>query len=184
MDEVEGAFTQLYRDEADRVYAYLCVRVSSPQVAEDLTGQVFLEAWRQREQVVIDPTVGWAPWLFGVARNLALEAHRDQIRSVRIDPVSSRNLAMWGMEDDPAWTYEECEEHRQRVAAALSAIRQLADPDREVIELCVIGSLTPSQAAAVLDQPASTVRSRLTRARRRLRNLTIAQLDSTEVVAP
>jgi RNA polymerase sigma-70 factor (ECF subfamily) len=184
MDDVEGAFTQLYRDEADRLYAYLCVRVSSPHLAEDLTGQVFLEAWRQRDRVVIDPAIGWGPWLFGVARNLALQAHRDQIRIVRIDPVSSQNLAVWGMEDDPAWTYEEREEHRQRVAAALTAIRQLADPDREVIELCVIGSLTPSQAAFVLDQPASTVRSRLTRARRRLRNLTNAQLATTEVVTP
>lgn len=169
-DDSHDEFTDLYRVHADRVYGYLCARLGRPDVAEDLTAQVFLEAWRQRDRVVIDPDVGWAPWLFGVARNLARESARQQARVQVVDPGA--DLAVWGVVPDTAGVHADQEERNQQVAAALRATRALGQADREVIELCVIGALTPAQAATTLDQPASTVRSRLTRARRRLRNLT------------
>ena len=184
MSDVDDEFTALYRAQADRVYAYLFVQVSSPAVAEDMTGQVFLEAWRQRDTVVIDPGLGWGPWLFGVARNLARAARRDQSRVIRVDPSDTQNLDLWCWEDDPAWTYQDREEHRTLIGAALTAVGQLTASDRDVIELCVIGGLTPSQAAVVLAQSGSTVRSRLTRARRRLRDLTQELLDVSKVGTP
>ncbi|MGB9372905.1 MAG: sigma-70 family RNA polymerase sigma factor [Jiangellales bacterium] len=178
-ESAEASFTRVYAEQADRVYAYLCTRLQNSSLAEELTGQVFLEAWRQRERVVIDPAVGWAPWLFGVARNLARESARSQARYSR--EVYPSNAGVWGVTEDPAATHAELEERGMVLAAAVSALRLLSSSDREVIELCVIGSLTPSQAAAVLQEPPSTVRSRLTRARRRLRDCVDQLLRSEDV---
>ncbi len=151
-DGDEATFTRIYREHADSIYAYLRYHLADPAMAEDVTAQVFLEAWRQRETVVIDPELGWAPWLFGVARNLVRVSSRTNARHALVDTDA----------DSPAWG--------------------VVPDDREVIELCVIGSLTPKQAAAALGQPAPTVRSRLTRARRRLRALTTQILLSEEVL--
>lgn len=177
----DAAFTRLYLEHADRVHAYLRIRLAQPANAEDLTAQVFLEAWRQRDRVTIDPELGWAPWLFGVARNLVRETARHSSRYSVAD-IDSDSPA-WGLAPDPAVSHSEREERQRVLDAALAAIRQLGDADREVIELCVIGSLTPQQAAAVLSQPAPTVRSRLSRARHRLRAFTHQTLNSQEVLS-
>ena len=108
MDDVEGAFTQLYRDEADRLYAYLCVRVSSPHLAEDLTGQVFLEAWRQRRpgrdrsRDRLGALAVWRgpePRPAGASRPDPHRPHRPRQQS------ESRSVGNGGR--NPAWTYEE-----------------------------------------------------------------------------
>lgn len=179
-DGDEATFTRIYQEHADSIYAYLRYHLADPAMAEDVTAQVFLEAWRQRETVVIDPELGWAPWLFGVARNLVRVSSRTNARHALVDTAA--DSPAWGVVPDPAVSHAERDERHRVLQAALTATRQLPDADREVIELCVIGSLTPKQAAAALGQPAPTVRSRLTRARRRLRALTAQILLSEEVL--
>ena len=179
-DGDEATFTRIYREHADSIYAYLRYHLADPAMAEDVTAQVFLEAWRQRETVVIDPELGWAPWLFGVARNLVRVSSRTHARHALVDTAA--DSPAWGVVPDPAVSHAERDERHRVLQATLTATRQLPDADREVIELCVIGSLTPKQAAAALGQPAPTVRSRLTRARRRLRALTAQILLSEEVL--
>lgn len=171
-----AAFEHVYAGHADRIYAYLCARVGRPAVAEELTAQVFLEAWRKRDSVALDPELGWSPWLFGVARNLVLQHGRGEGRLLPFAP----DARDWGTTPDPAASLAETEERHIQIAAALAALGDLPAADRDVLELCVIGGMSPRQAAVVLDQPASTVRSRLTRARRRLRNLTIENLRSEQ----
>jgi RNA polymerase sigma-70 factor (ECF subfamily) len=60
----------------------------------------------------------------------------------------------------------------ERVAAARAALERLSDADREVIALCVWAGLDYTAAAEALGVPVGTVRSRLSRARTRLRELT------------
>lgn len=162
MGVVEDDFTAMYLAHADRVFAYLCAQLG-PQEAEELTAQVFCEAWRQRGTVRVDR--GWMPWLIGVARNLARQAAKAQARRTRVEVDDE---AVWGVAPDPAGTLADADEQRHQVVAALCALRGLSEADREVVQLCVIAGLSPAQAAAALGEPSSTVRSRLTRARRRL----------------
>ena len=65
-------------------------------------------------------------------------------------------------------TVADRDEHEYRVALARTALESLSQDDQAVLELCLLGELSPTQASPVLGQPPSTVRSRLTRARRRL----------------
>lgn len=75
----------------------------------------------------------------------------------------------------------DADEERHQVVAALSALRGLVEADREVVQMCVIAGLSPSEAATALGEPASTVRSRLTRARRRLAAATTDLLTCEEL---
>ncbi|WP_420709858.1 sigma factor-like helix-turn-helix DNA-binding protein [Streptomyces sp. NRRL B-1347] len=63
-----------------------------------------------------------------------------------------------------------------RLAAATAALRQLRPREREVFALCVWSELSYADAAAALRVPVSTVRSRLARARQRLRRLAESEL--------
>ncbi|MCU0264310.1 MAG: hypothetical protein MUF09_11700, partial [Candidatus Nanopelagicales bacterium] len=96
MGEAEDGFTAMYLAHADRVFAYLCTQLG-PQEAEELTAQVFCEAWRQRATVRLDQ--GWMPWLIGVARNLARQAAKAHARRTRVEPDDE---TVWGITPDPA----------------------------------------------------------------------------------
>ena len=75
----------------------------------------------------------------------------------------------------------DADEQRHQVVAALTALRGLSEADREVVQMCVIAGLSPADAATALGEPASTVRSRLTRARRRLAAATTDLLTCEEL---
>jgi RNA polymerase sigma-70 factor (ECF subfamily) len=160
------AFAVLYDRHAARVARFAGRRVGV-QDAEDLTAQTFLETWRGRDRVRLGPQDSLLPWLFGVCLNLA----RTQARGARRQRSLLGRLVHVGgasVEPDPADGVVDRDETRLQVARARRALHSLSPADQDVLVTCLLEDLTPAQAAFVLDQPASTVRSRLTRARRRL----------------
>src|SRR5947209_18150938 len=70
-----AAFAPLYRRYRDRVYAYLCVRLSNADDAADVTQQVFLQALAAlpRYRTCASP---FGVWLFRIARNAAADLQR------------------------------------------------------------------------------------------------------------
>ncbi len=108
---------------------------------------------------------GRAPWLYGIASNLIGRHRRAEIRAYRA-------LARTGV--DPIESAPHTDEVDARLAAGVerelaSALAQLPRGDRDVLLLFAWADLTYEQVAAALSIPVGTVRSRLHRARRRLR---------------
>ena len=78
-----GAFGLLFERHARAVYNLCFRRTGNWAVAEDLTSEVFLLAWRRRREVVFTTEGGSVlPWLLGVAVNLARNRHRSDRRAV------------------------------------------------------------------------------------------------------
>jgi len=157
------AFAALYERHVDRVASFVARRLVWGDL-DDVTAEVFLATWRQRDRIVVDGESGLLPWLIGVARNMVLEAHRRSGRDARL---ATRVVPLLDGAD-PAQEVVDRDEALTRGRRARRALDALGEQDRVVLDLCLVGELTPSQAAVVLGMPASTVRSRLTRARRRL----------------
>jgi RNA polymerase sigma factor (sigma-70 family) len=166
------AFGMLFDEYARAVYNLGFRLTANWSAAEDVVSLTFLEAWRLRAR--IDP-VGESlqPWLLGIAvnvcRNLARAARRHQAAVSRIPPppaVPDFAEELAGRLDDAAQLHQ--------IAEALSALRR---GEREVIALCVWSGLDYTAAAAALGVPVGTVRSRLSRARRRLRKLVPADRE-------
>ena len=160
------AFGVLFDEYAHAVYN-LGFRLSANRsAAEEVVSVTFLEAWRRRSR--IDPGgEPLRPWLLGIAvnvsRNLARASRRHQAALSRLPPPPpmpdfSEELA--GRLDDEARLSE--------VGKALGALRR---EEREVIALCVWSELDYATAARALGVPVGTVRSRLSRARSKLRRL-------------
>jgi len=164
-DGKPDAFGVLFERHAGAVYNYLFRRTGDWAVAEDLTSLVFLEAWRRRRDVRLEHESA-LPWLYGVATNVlrnrrrAQRRYRDALARLPLERGDDFGEDADGRLDD-----------ERRARSALRLLTKLPKRDQDVIALCGWSELSYEEAAVALGLPVGTVRSRLSRARARLREL-------------
>ncbi|MFF3871846.1 RNA polymerase sigma factor [Streptomyces sp. NPDC001978] len=152
------AFTSLVERHSADLHGYFARR--APQAADDLLAELWLRAYAARRG--FDPARGSVrAWLFGVARNV-LSAHWRRVMAPRADLPGPTRDDPWEAVDD------------RLVATAIaprlrSLLAELPPEERELLLLVAWEELTPSEAAAVVGIPAATARTRLHRARNRMR---------------
>ena len=127
----------------------------------------FLEAWRGRSRLVPDGG-SLRPWLLGIATNLA----RGQRRTDRRERSALARLAAPDESPDFADDLIGRLDDVTRLAALHRALTSLRRDEFEVVALCVWSGLSYSQTAEALGIPVGTVRSRLSRARAKLAQVT------------
>jgi RNA polymerase sigma-70 factor, ECF subfamily len=158
------AFGSLYARYANAVYSYCFRRSADWAVADELTSVVFLEAWRRRQDVELH-SGSLLPWLLGVATN----ASRNQRRSMRRFRAALERLPSLEPARDFADDLTERLEVQEQMRAVLNEIRRLPSIEQDVLSLCIWEGLTSAEASSALGIPEGTVRTRLMRARARLR---------------
>ncbi|MFJ8660509.1 RNA polymerase sigma factor [Streptomyces sp. NPDC093795] len=170
-----SAFAELFDSYARSVYNHAFRLTGDWSVAEDVMAATFLEAWRLRRKV--DPEGGsLRPWLLGVATNVA----RNHCRGNRRYRAAAAAYAEAGPAEasvpDHASEVAGRIDDRRRIAATLRALGTLRRTEREVLVLCLWEGLAYTEVAQALRVPVGTVRSRLSRARARLRTGAEAEL--------
>ncbi|HMJ36846.1 MAG TPA: RNA polymerase sigma factor [Baekduia sp.] len=158
------AFTALFERHFARIHGWLHRRVGAP-LAEDLAAETFTRAFDQRER--FDGAYADArPWLFGIAARLVHDHHRAELRRLR----ALARVECWEAVGDDvaagAVARADAAAAGPAVAAALAALR---DEERDVLLLVAWAGLEYDEVARATGVPIGTVRSRLHRARRRLR---------------
>ena len=157
------ALATLFDRYADKIYNH-CFRATGDWAeAEDAVSAVFLEVWRHRRRVQLHDGSA-LPWLYGVATNVCRNLTRSRRRRTRALAALPAPVT----EPDHAERVTDRLGSMDRMREVLTAIRALPDREREVLALVAWAGLTYEQAAAALDVPVGTVRSRLSRARARL----------------
>lgn len=162
-----AAFNELVVEYQSLVYN-LCYRMlGQAQAAEDATQEAFVSAWRNISSFRGD---AFRPWLLRIAANLC----RDELRRRGRRPSTSLDIALEaGMpdptDDDPSPDESALSgELRGRLQAALM---QLPDDQRTAIVLCDIEGLDYNEIATVMKTSLGTVKSRIARARLKMRDL-------------
>jgi RNA polymerase sigma-70 factor, ECF subfamily len=151
-------FDALYRSSRDDVYAYVVTLLRSRSAAEDVTAQAFERAFRKARSY--DPGKGGPrAWLFGIARNAALDELR---RGKRIATLVAEPT-------DAAATPDEAAERALERAAVRTALAGLPPRDREIVALKFHAGLDNAEIAAVLGVSASNAGTQLHRAMTKLR---------------
>ena len=152
-------FEALYRSARDDVFAYVATLLSDRAAAEDVTALAFERAYRKQRS--LDAGRGsQRAWLFGIARNAALDELRRRRRQATLtaDPEDVRAVSV----DDQA-------EALLRRAALRTALAKLPARDRELIALKFHGDLDNAELAAVLGVSPSNAGTMLHRAMTKLR---------------
>ena len=156
----QAHFSRLYREQGRALLAYALRRVEDREDAADVVAETFLVAWRRLGEVPLDS--GAKLWLYAVARRVIANLHRGERRRTRLGQrlaeVLRTELATHPVAGGEA-------------AEVLRAMAGLGDDDRELLLLVSWEELSPGEAAKVLGISALAARSRLHRARRRLRGL-------------
>ncbi|MFE5588048.1 RNA polymerase sigma factor [Kitasatospora sp. NPDC056531] len=175
----QSAYGEIFDEHAQAVYGYAVRRLGDWAAAEDVVSLTFLEAWRLRGKLHEDGE-SVRPWLFGIATNVL----RNTARAARRHRAAMERLPERDTVPDFADELVERLEDGSRLAAARRALAQLRRGDREVFGLCVWAGLDYAAAAEALGVPVGTVRSRLSRARARLRILVDAELAAEKRTEP
>lgn len=165
-DQTRAAFEALYRESRDDVYAYVAGLLRDRSAAEEVTSQAFERAWRKRRQ--LDPERGSArTWLFGIARNAALDELRRRSRAAEL-PEQMPAVAGAGRLDlgpaggDPA-------EIAVRRTALRRAIASLRGRERELVALKFFAGLSNAEIARVIGVSESNAGTRIHRVVEKLR---------------
>jgi RNA polymerase sigma-70 factor (ECF subfamily) len=173
------AFTDFYRAHVDEVTRFVARRVADPELAADLTAEVFL--------AVIEAAAGYRgsfggprTWLFGIARNVVAAEFRRSARERRATSlIAGRRLLD---ADDVDRLTERIDASRQ-VRELHTALRALPDGERAVLELVSVDGLTVAEAAAALRIRQPAARVRLHRARKALLSARVAPDVVEEVMS-
>jgi RNA polymerase sigma-70 factor, ECF subfamily len=152
-------FAELYERTFPRVYAYVASLLRDRAAAEDVTSQAFERAYRKRRSY--RPARGsMDAWLFGIARNAALDELRKRKRRavLEADP-----------EDTISPTAEDQAELAMRRETVRAALASLDGQERDLIALKFAGGLSNAEIARVLGMSESNAGTRLHRTITKLR---------------
>jgi RNA polymerase sigma-70 factor (ECF subfamily) len=152
----EAAIHEIYAAHGRAILSYLR-RAVGPADAEDVLQTVFYEAWRSAT-TTLDPTRRLDAWLFGIARNRAIDHLRRRRGTAPLEAVPE-TVGQDGR--DLAEQYAQAERVRR-------ALDTLSPEQRQVLELAFFADLTQTEIARRLAVPLGTVKARVFRGLRRL----------------
>lgn len=160
-----AAFNRLFALHRDAVFRYARRLVDVPADADDIAAAAFLELWRRRDTVrMVEGSV--KPWLLVTAGYLARNSRRRSGRWRRLLAELPREEAV----PDPAEVALRRVSGHRGDSDLAAALRRLRPVDQTLLALTVFEGYSTDEAAAAVGLTGATARSRLSRARSRLRD--------------
>lgn len=145
------AFEAFYRENAAHLHGFLVLLLGTPQAAEDVMQETFLQLWRRTNG--FHPDGSLRAYLFGIARKQAAE---------------------WWRQRDPSreTTVEDTEQSKAEASSLVGDVFARLDPDqRSLLWLREVEGQSYAELSEILGIPVGTVRSRLSAARQELRRI-------------
>ena len=155
-----SAFEELFTHFAPRVKAFLMKSGADPQMAEECSQEVMATVWRKAH--LFDPSRASAStWIFTIARNKKIDAIRKQNR-----PEPEQLYPDQDYEPDQ----EAVVELQQETERLTSALGELPEKQRILVEKAYLGELSHSEIAEITGLPLGTIKSRIRLALEKLRH--------------
>jgi RNA polymerase sigma factor (sigma-70 family) len=156
------AFGPVFERHFEAIHRYLRRRLDDRH-ADEAAAQTFFVAFDERGRFDRDYASA-RPWLFGIATNVASRHHRHEVRELRAITALGAEASAANDESEPRLDAE-------RLRGALArCLAELPAEESDVLYLLVWAELDQPEIAAALGIPLGTVKSRLSRARKRLRD--------------
>ena len=151
MDNPQKEFSRIYDQHIGRIYRFVFLRVSSTEVAQDITSETFSRAWssfiRQKNEVK-----NWLAFLYQIARNLIVDFYRDRdrLQVVSANAVTDSFVAGVDLAEKAALSSE--------MLQIKQALSKLGQEQQEVVIWRYLDGLSNKEIAQLLDKPEGTVR--------------------------
>jgi RNA polymerase sigma-70 factor, ECF subfamily len=158
----KAALQALYLRHKVRVYRYVLRLTGDAASAEDIVHEVFLDVWRQADGFKAKSRV--STWILAIARHKALSALRIRPEQ-HLDERAANAIA------DSSDDAEMITEQRDRGMIVRKCLSQLSAIHREVLDLVYYHEKSVKEVAQIVGVPASTVKTPMFYARKRMENL-------------
>lgn len=155
-----SAFEPLYKRHFSAIYSYIRKATSNPELASDLTSDVFYSALANIKQFKISE-YGIRPWLFKIALNQLRMHFRKSSKAMHI-PISEEHLKSFVFNDQKV----ESNDLKRLLAAQLS---QLSEEEQEFIQLRFVAEFTFKELGFVLNISEDAAKMRMSRLLEKLR---------------
>jgi len=169
MDNLKKRFSQIFDKNIDKIYRFIFLKVSSPEIAEDLTSETFLKAWEafQKTQNPISSTQkeikNPSAFLYKIARNLITDHYREK---GKVQIISADYVRMF----DPRTNLEEKAALTSDIDTIRLALSNLKEDYQDVIIWYYLNQFSISEIAQTLGKSEGAVRVMLHRALGALKN--------------
>jgi RNA polymerase sigma-70 factor (ECF subfamily) len=159
------AYEALFHRYYQRVYAFVQRRLSDPGLSEETVVDTFFEVWRSAHAFRAESAP--ATWIFGIAqfKTISARRHRSRAKRAALVPVSKEDLER-APEERVAESQLAARDEMRRLRRVLSSMGEL---QRRTAELVWLEGLSHEEAAAQLGTTTDSVKARLWRARRQVR---------------
>jgi RNA polymerase sigma-70 factor, ECF subfamily len=155
------AMERLYKRHHVRVYRFVLRLTGNESLAEDVVSEVFFDVWRQAGRFKGQSQV--YTWLLAIARNKSISV----IRRRKEGPLDDDTPEVKDLADDPEVTVQK----NDRSMTIGKCLSQLSVAQREVVDLIYYHEKSVEEVAQIVGAPASTVKTRMFYARRRIEQL-------------
>lgn len=164
-DAIKGeasAFGLLYDRYHVQIYRFVYIKTGHREEAEDLTHQVFLNAWKNIENYQ-HKGFPFSSWLYQIARNQIIDHYRTKKTNISLEAIEEVETD----EDSPHKKTEISFE----IEMVKMAIPRLPDEQQDIIVMRFVEEMTPKEIASALKKPESTIRVLQHRAIKNLQKL-------------
>ena len=160
MSKIRKKFSHFYNTYVEKIYRFVYLKVSSPEIAEDLTSRVFTQSWNKFRigQDIKNPRA----YIYQIARNEVVNYYREKSR-FRTVSVESVEII------DPHPDIEEKNQLKSDIEEVKKAISCLNDDYQNVIIWRYLDNLPIKEIAGIMERPEGTVRVMLHRALNKVR---------------
>ena len=159
----ETFFNNIYLEYHRPIYAYILTRVNNKEIAKDLLQDAFLRTWNHIHVGYEMGHTNSRYWLYRITKNLITDYYRKQAtRKTAQEQLEAESLTMSNPHDSPEQVYET----KHTMLQINGLIENLPEDFRNVLIMRVIGHMNSSEIGEMIDIPASTVRYRLSMARK------------------
>lgn len=154
MSNLKEKFSEIYDQYIDKIYRFVYFKVSSQEIAEDITSKVFLKGWEAfQSQDVLNPNA----FLYQIARNTVIDHYRENAKMKVISAEITPQII------DPGTGLEEMAILSSEFQEAKLAIQNLKQDYQDIIICHYIDDMKIPEIAVIMGKPEGTVRVMLHR---------------------
>ena len=164
MDSLSEQFGKIYDQYIDKIYRFVYLKVSSQEMAEDITSKVFLKGWeafKSQDKAIKNP----GAFLYQIARNSVVDYYREKGRTNTVSPEVLPEMA----------DTDESPQERAVLSADISVIKKgiekLDKEHQDIIIWHYLEDMPIANIAELLGKPAGTVRVSLHRGLKNLKDI-------------